>query len=73
VGFFVSVERDVLRVEVSDDSPQAAIPKTPGAEGGFGLAVLEAMSTRWGSERTETGLNLTWFELDLVAPGASPS
>jgi transcriptional regulator with XRE-family HTH domain len=73
VGFFVSVERDVLRVEVSDDSPQAAIPKTPGAEGGFGLAFLEAMSTRWGSERTETGLNLTWFELDLVAPGASPS
>jgi anti-sigma regulatory factor (Ser/Thr protein kinase) len=73
VGFFVSVERDVLRVEVSDHSPQAAIPKTPGAEGGFGLAFLEAMSTRWGSERTETGLNLTWFELDLVAPGASPS
>ena len=72
VGLYVSVERNVLRVEVSDDSPQGAIPRAPGEDGGFGLAFVAAMSSRWGSGRTD-GLNVTWFELDVAVPGGAPS
>ena len=37
IGLFVSVERNLLRVEVSDDSPYAATPRASSDEGGFGL------------------------------------
>ena len=72
VGLYVTVERNVLRVEVSDDSPQGAIPRAPGEDGGFGLAFVADMSSRWGSGRTD-GLNVTWFELDVALPGGAPS
>lgn len=70
IGLFVGVERNVLRVEVSDDSAQGAIPRAPGEGGGFGLAFVAAMSSRWGSGRTD-GLNVTWFELDVTLPGST--
>ena len=70
IGLFVSVERNLLRVEVSDDSPHAATPKASSDGGGFGLSIVAAMSSRWGSGRTD-GLNVTWFELDLPLPGST--
>jgi transcriptional regulator with XRE-family HTH domain/anti-sigma regulatory factor (Ser/Thr protein kinase) len=70
IGLFVSVERNVLRVEVSDDSPQGAVPKASSEDGGFGLTFVAAMSSRWGSGRSD-GLNVTWFELDVPLPGAT--
>ena len=42
----------------------------PGEGGGFGLAFVAAMSSRWGSGRTD-GLNVTWFELDVTLPGST--
>ena len=71
IGLFVSVERNVLRVEVSDDSPQEAVPKASSEDGGFGLTFVAAMSSRWGSERSD-GHNVTWFELDVPLPGSTP-
>jgi hypothetical protein len=38
VNLQVSLDRDVLRVEVSDDSPRAATPRAPDERGGWGLA-----------------------------------
>ena len=70
IGLFVGVERNILRVEVSDDSPHGAIPKAPSEDGGFGLTLVAAMSSRWGSGRSD-GLNVTWFELDVPLPGAT--
>ena len=70
VGLFISVERNVLRVEVSDGSSHAATPKAPGEGGGFGLTFVAEMASRWGAGRDD-GVNVTWFELDLPLPGAT--
>ena len=72
VGLLISVERNVLRVEVSDGSPHAATPKTRGEGGGLGLTFLAEMASRWGAGR-DNGINVTWFELDLPLPGATPA
>ena len=68
VGVFIGVGRDRLRVEVSDGSPRSARPKTPSPEGGYGLALVAELASRWGAGH-ENGLNVTWFELDLPLPG----
>jgi len=70
VGLLISVERNVLRVEVSDGSPHAATLRAPSEDGGLGLTFVAEMASRWGSGRDD-GANVTWFELDLPLPGAS--
>jgi transcriptional regulator with XRE-family HTH domain/anti-sigma regulatory factor (Ser/Thr protein kinase) len=72
VGLLISVERNVLRVEVSDGSRHAATPNSPGEDGGLGLAFVAEMASRWGSGR-DAGVKVTWFELDLPLPGAAPA
>jgi transcriptional regulator with XRE-family HTH domain len=69
VDVFIGVRRDQLRVEVSDGAAEDARPKTPTEEGGYGLALIAALATRWGGA-CEDGLNVTWFELDLPSPGS---
>lgn len=68
VGLHVQVERDRLRAEVSDGSTRGARPRVAGETGGYGLILVEALSTRWGSRR-DGDLNVTWFELGLPLPG----
>jgi transcriptional regulator with XRE-family HTH domain len=68
VGIFVGVERNRLRVEVSDESTDVAELRQAGEDGGYGLLLLDALSSRWGSSR-DGNLNVTWFELDLPPPG----
>ena len=46
-----------------------ALPRTPSAEGGYGMALVAELASRWGSGR-ERGVNVTWFELDLPVPGS---
>ena len=70
VGLLISVERNVLRVEVSDGSPHAATPKAPSEDGGFGLTFVAEMASRWGAG-SDDSVNVTWFELDLPLPGAT--
>lgn len=56
-----------LRVEVRDSSLRA--PRVGGfdldAVSGRGLALVEAMSDRWGVERGDAGKSI-WFELEQV-------
>jgi hypothetical protein len=66
---FIGVGRDRMRVEVSDGSKQGARPKTPSEQGGYGLALVAELATRWGAGH-QNSLNVTWFELDLPSPGA---
>ena len=68
LGIFVGVERNRLRVEVSDASPDSAELRQAGEAGGYGLRFVDALSSRWGSSR-DGDLNVTWFELDLPLPG----
>ena len=68
VGIFVGVERNRLRVEVTDESTDVAELRQAGEDGGYGLLLLDALSSRWGSSR-DGNLDVTWFELDLPPPG----
>jgi transcriptional regulator with XRE-family HTH domain len=67
LGIFVGVERNRLRVEVSDASPDSARLREAGGDGGYGLLLVDSLSSRWGSRR-DGDLNVTWFELDLPLP-----
>ena len=68
VELHVGVERDLLRIEVADRSPTPARRKPPTHEGGYGLALVDAMASRWDAG-PQNGRNVTWFELDLPLPG----
>jgi len=69
IAAFVRVRRDRIRVEVSDGSSAGVRPRTPSAEGGYGIALVAELASRWGTGR-ERGVNVTWFELDLPVPGS---
>jgi transcriptional regulator with XRE-family HTH domain/anti-sigma regulatory factor (Ser/Thr protein kinase) len=58
---------DRLRIEVADQSNDAIRPRTPDLEGGWGLALVGEVATRWGVERQPAGKRV-WVELDLL-PG----
>jgi transcriptional regulator with XRE-family HTH domain/anti-sigma regulatory factor (Ser/Thr protein kinase) len=64
IRIHITIANSVLRVEVADDSPRPARPRTPGDDGGWGLNIVMELATRWGSGR-EHGKNVNWFELDL--------
>jgi serine phosphatase RsbU (regulator of sigma subunit)/anti-sigma regulatory factor (Ser/Thr protein kinase) len=57
---------DVLRCEVTDDSPQ--VPRmrraAPGDEGGRGLFLVDQLAWRWGATRLSTG-KVVWFEQQI--------
>jgi anti-sigma regulatory factor (Ser/Thr protein kinase) len=69
VGVLIDVARERLRVEVTDTAKAAPEPIAPSVSGGYGLVLVDRLATRWSTERARRG-NVTWFELDLVAPGA---
>jgi anti-sigma regulatory factor (Ser/Thr protein kinase) len=55
----------MVRVEVRDGGSgfKPGKPKPRGADGGFGLFLVERMASRWGVD-TRDGTRV-WFELDL--------
>jgi transcriptional regulator with XRE-family HTH domain/anti-sigma regulatory factor (Ser/Thr protein kinase) len=68
IGLFIDVSRDGIRIEVTDSADASPQRKSASEDGGYGLTLVGALATRWNAER-EGGQNLTWFELDLPAPG----
>jgi transcriptional regulator with XRE-family HTH domain len=67
IGVFVEVTRDRIRIEVSDAAGAPA--RIPTESGRYGMKLVDALAARWHTEWSGDG-NLTWFELDLPAPGA---
>ena len=55
----------VIRVEILDEDTRLPLPSAPDAQalGGRGLALVAALSTVWGAERTATG-KIVWAEFD---------
>ncbi len=54
---------DRIRIEVTDPSdtpPQ--ISGAPGAGGGYGLRIIEALSDSWGYDASDRGKSV-WFEI----------
>jgi transcriptional regulator with XRE-family HTH domain/anti-sigma regulatory factor (Ser/Thr protein kinase) len=61
----ITLAAHVLRIEVSDQNRQTIRPRTPDVDGGWGLALIGELATRWGVERHSTGKTI-WVELDLT-------
>lgn len=55
---------DVLRIQVSDQNSDGIKPRTPEVDGGWGLALVGELATRWGVERHGGGKTI-WVEFDL--------
>ena len=68
VELAVRIGARAIRVEVRDGGAgfEPGKPEPRGADGGFGLFLVERMASRWGVE-IKDGTRV-WFELDL-APG----
>jgi anti-sigma regulatory factor (Ser/Thr protein kinase) len=63
----VQLNRGALRVEVRDPGSNGSVaPRKPNhvSGGGFGLHLVELLSTRWGVNRT--GGTHVWFEMDAA-------
>jgi transcriptional regulator with XRE-family HTH domain/anti-sigma regulatory factor (Ser/Thr protein kinase) len=71
IGVLIDVARERIRVDVTDVGRAAPEIITPSESGGYGLALVEALASRWSTERAKRG-NDTWFELELVPPGGKP-
>jgi anti-sigma regulatory factor (Ser/Thr protein kinase) len=65
VEIVVSIDDVVLRVGVRDQGPGFDPEQPRGAlsDGGWGLHLVRAISSRWGVERYGTGTEV-WFEID---------
>ena len=63
----IAADRDVVRVEVGDDSPDLPTPVplvSATQRGGRGLYILTALATDWGVEPRSASVGKTvWFEL----------
>ena len=60
-------------LEVRDSGTGGAIdPRAPGSEGGFGLYLVQALSERWGVERTAGSGTRVWVQLSHDSPIDSP-
>jgi Histidine kinase-like ATPase domain len=62
----VDADEDLLRVEVTDSSAGEPLLHQPSSdrEHGRGMAIVDALATNWGSDRT--GIHkVVWFEIRL--------
>ena len=67
VLFAAVLSAAVIRVECRDpaggfDPPP--LPTEPVRSSGYGLAIVDALASRWGADRG--GVGGTWFEFDRV-------
>lgn len=67
IGLQVAHTEAVVRVSVSDAgvSNPVVMHTEPSALNGRGMAIVEAMSSRWGVDEHRDGGKTVWYELDL--------
>ncbi|VVJ25112.1 Uncharacterised protein [Amycolatopsis camponoti] len=63
----LSVGAGHVRIEVFDDDPAPPVRRPPGADGGWGLVLVERLSLDWGTARHGLG-KVVWCALS--APSA---
>ena len=66
VRLSLRLERDTLRVEVTDSSPALPELAHPGPDqtGGRGLQIVQQLASAWGSQASRSRLGKTvWFEM----------
>ena len=68
ISLRINVQADALRIEVSDHCNVALAPTpTPGADGGWGLAVVDQLAIDWG---VLEGRTTVWFTIDRPDDGS---
>jgi GAF domain-containing protein len=58
----VAVTPEAVRIEVSDAARQLPMLRSPGPDGGFGLRIVEAIASRWGTIPAGWG-KMAWVEI----------
>lgn len=68
IGLRMALDDEVVRVSVSDggDRTPVVLHHEPTAPNGRGMAIVEAMSSRWGVLEQADGGKTVWYELDLA-------
>lgn len=68
-GLHIVGHRDHVLVEVRDESPAPAVARAarPSDTGGRGLAIVDALSTRWGSTPSQPAGKVVWSKLAVPA------
>jgi len=69
------VREQVLRIAVTDQGTNLEprlLPIDPAAPGGFGLRLVDQMSSTWGVVRGGDGTTCVWCELPIGGPAAPP-
>ncbi len=63
----LSLDATSLRVSVTDEGHGHPVPQhpEPTATSGRGLAIVEALSTAWGTNTASSGGTTVWFELEI--------
>ena len=70
----LSFDGACLRIAVADGDPRPPVVRarrglTPG---GWGLALVDSLSTGWGTDMAGARGKTVWFEIDTTAPGHRP-
>ena len=66
----LSFEGSCLRVALTDRDPRLPVVAEPRQElsaGGFGLALIDSLSTNWGTDPDGSRGKTVWFEIDTSA------
>jgi anti-sigma regulatory factor (Ser/Thr protein kinase) len=64
----LSYDGTCLRIGVSDRDPRPPVtrPRQKFTVGGWGLTLVESLSTNWGTDIDETSGKTVWFEIDTT-------
>jgi anti-sigma regulatory factor (Ser/Thr protein kinase) len=72
MGIHLTVDDNLFRAEVSDDSSEVPILRRADESGGRGLVILSALASRWGVFKHPDDGKTVWFELADAARPADP-
>ena len=63
-----------LRIAVSDGDPRPPVPRAPErlTVGGWGLALVDSLSTQWGADADGSDGKTVWFEIDTTVKARPP-
>jgi anti-sigma regulatory factor (Ser/Thr protein kinase) len=60
----VTLSQGHLLAQVDDDSSNLPVQRSGGDTGGWGLGLLDELSTRWGVDQHSDDGKIVWFEID---------
>ena len=70
----LSLDGPCLRIALSDGDPRAPVvrPREELTVGGWGLALIDSLSTEWGTDIDDSRGKTVWFQIDTSDLELSP-